>query len=282
MRYLGRMFRDLDKDFIRPLKKNLPLIEAVAAMIILSRGMAESMEIFPYSVSKILMRAAYSWAYAVASVIDRIYGALGYPLSPRVVLTHKLPAENPVFPMPVWMMALWSFSIVYTFMYWLAMTGATYGIGRALGGKGGSFLRLLTWTGIAHIPMINWWFDVGCEMMYEVVQQKVYMSLFPPYANSAEPIRIPTPWGPLPSFVPVETFWSGYGMGAAFMIVTTLLLYGLTKREMKLSVGKAAVAVLPWIVYFVLLFVGSLNIPEITRALDEYLRRGMTWRCMNG
>lgn len=276
-KYFDRIYREACREFVKPYRWNLPLIEAITVMVIISRAVAESIEIFPHSVSGFLVEAANRWAYAVAPVVDAVYGALGYPFSPDVALMHRLPAENPIYPLSVWMISLWSFSVIYTFIYWIGFTALTYGIGKMLGGKG-SFLRLLTMTGIAHIAMINWWFYVGCEMMYEIVRQEIYLSLLPPYYESAAKTRVTTPWGTLPNFVPVEGFWVGYGFGVAFMILTVALIYGLSKREMKLNTSRTVLAVLPWVIYLALLVAGSLNIEQILAQLNEYVDEGLAWR----
>jgi len=283
LKYLSRLFSELEAEFARyrDPKRNLPLIEAVSVIILISRAMAESVEIFPQSVSRLLVSAADSWAWSVAPLIDRIYGSLNYVFSPDVCLSHLMPPEAPTYPLPVWMISLWSFSLLFTFSYWLLLTAATYGIGRALGGRG-SYLRLLTWTGIAHIPLINWWFYVGCEMLYEIVRQEIYMSLLPPYSPSAVGTSVPTPWGSLPNFAPVEGFWAGYGFGVAFMIMTLLLLYGFVGRELELPSSKVLISLTPWIIYMALLLTGSMNIEEIVRALDGYVRRGDAWRWIHG
>jgi len=171
LKYLDRLYAELEREFRKPYHRNLPLIEAVAVMIIISRAMAESIEIFPQSVSKYLVKIAHSWAHLVAPIVDKIYGSLGYVFSPDVALLHKFPHSNPTYPAPVWVFSLWSFSLLFTFLYWISLTLATYSLGKVLGGRG-RFLRLLTWTGIAHIPMINWWFYVGCEMLYEIVRAR--------------------------------------------------------------------------------------------------------------
>jgi hypothetical protein len=275
-KYINRIYNEADKEFYKPYRKNLPLIEAIAVMVIISRAMAESVEIFPYSVNKFLVNLANTWAYFVAPLIDRIYGSLGYPFAPDVALLHKLPPDNPIYPLPVWMVSLWTFSVLYTFAYWLVFTSLTYGIGKLLGGNG-SFIRLLTWTGIAHIAMINWWFYVGCEMMYEIVRQEVYLSLFPPYHASTVKTKVPTPWGYPPNFVPIEGFWVGFMVGTVFLILTAGLIYGFTKRELNLNPVKALVAVTPWLVYLAFVFTGSLNVDEIMRVLHSYVERGDAW-----
>ncbi len=283
MKYLDRIYDEADKEFLKPLYRNLPFIEAVAVMLIISRAMAESVEIFPYSVSKIIVNLANKWAYTVAPLVDRIYGFFGYAFSPDVALIHKMPAENPIYPLSVWMISLWSFSIAYTLLYWLSFTSITYGIGKVFdrnGGNGGngSFVRLLTWTGIAHIPMINWWFYVGCEMLYEIVRQEMYLSLNPPYYVSVVETSIPTPLGSLPNFVPIEGFWFGYGIGVAFLMLAILLIYGFVKRELRLDPLKTLIAILPWLIYLGFLLFGSLNIDEITGVLNAYVEQGKAWR----
>ncbi len=281
MKYLDRIYDELRKELKRPYYRNLPLLEAVTVMMVISRAIAESIEIFPYSVSKYLVQIAYSWTYAVAPVIDDVYSSIGYIFSPDVALMRKLPHENPLYPSPVWVISLWSFSVTYTFIYWFSLTLATYGIGKIFKGRG-QFLRLLIWTGIAHTPMINWWFYVGCEMLYEIVREEIYMSLLPPYYKSAVRTEVPTPWGNLPNFVPVEGFWFGYGFGVAFMLLTILLIYGLVKKELGLNNSKTLISILPWIAYLSLILVGSLNIEEIVNALNEYVRRGDAWRWIHG
>lgn len=276
-KYFDRIYREAQHEFVKPYRWNLPLIEAITVMVIISRAVAESIEIFPYSVSRPLVEAANRWAYTVAPIIDRFYGALGYPFSPDVALMHRLPAENPTYPLSVWMISLWSFSVIYTFAYWIGFTALTYIIGRIVGGRG-TFLRLLALTGIAHIAMINWWFYVGCEMMYEIVRQKIYLSAIPPYYESAVETKVTTPWGTLPNFVPIEGFWIGYGFGVAFMILTIALIYGLTKRELRLGVLRTILAITPWIVYLALLVAGSMNIDQILFHLNEYVSEGAAWR----
>ncbi|MBO8182355.1 MAG: hypothetical protein H0Z28_06130 [Archaeoglobus sp.] len=286
MKYLNRIYDEADREFLKPLYRNLPFIEAVAVMLIISRAMAESIEIFPYSVSKAIVSLADKWAYAIAPLVDKIYGFFGYAFSPDVALMHRMPAENPIYPLPVWMISLWSFSVAYTLFYWFSLTSITYGIGRLFGrnginegsGRSGSFVRLLTWTGIAHIPMINWWFYVGCEMLYEIVRQEMYLGLTPPYTVSAVETSVPTPLGSLPNFVPVEGFWFGYGIGVAFLMLTILLIYGFVKRELGLDPLRTLIAILPWIAYFGFLLVGSLNVNEITGVLNAYVEQGKAWR----
>jgi hypothetical protein len=277
MKYIARIYNEADKEFLKPLYKNLPFVEAVAVMLIISRAIAESVEIFPYSVSKMVVNLANDWAYAIAPFVDNAYGYLGYPFSPDVALIHKMPPENPIYPLSVWMISLWSFSILYTFSYWFSFTSVTYGIGKAFGRKV-SFIKLLTWTGIAHIPMINWWFYVGCEMLYEIVRQEMYLGLSPPYYLSTVETRVPTPLGSLPNFVPIEGFWFGYGIGVAFLLLAIMLIYGLVKHELKLDPLRTLIAILPWIVYFAFLLAGSLNIDEITGVLNAYVERGDAWR----
>lgn len=276
VKYLDRIYEEASKEFAKPHYRNLPLIEALAIMIIVSRGMAESIEIFPYSVNKLLVFMANQWAYSIAPFIDKIYGCLGYIFSPSVALMHKLPAENPLYPLPVWMISLWSFTICYTFAYWLIFTSITYFLGKLLGGRG-SFTRLLTWLGISHIGMINWWFYAGCEMLYELVEQEIYLSPLPPYTPVKT--RLPTPLGFLPTFLPVEGFWTGYGMATASMLLTLGLIYGFMKRELELTPMKTILAIIPWILFLSLVVLaGSMNIDEITAALDEYVRLGKAWR----
>ena len=272
MKYLNRIYEEGNREFSSPIYRNLPFIEAVAIMVIISRAMAESVEIFPYSVSKAIVSLANNWALTVAPIVDRIYGFLGYVFSPEVALIHKMPPENPIYPFSVWMISLWSFSLAYTFSYWFSFTSITYAIGRFFGRKG-SFLKLLTWTGIAHIPMINWWFYNGCEMLYEIVRQKIYFA-----SMTAVETSVPTPLGSLPNFVPIEGFWFGYGIGVAFLMLTIVLLYGFVKRELNLTPSKALVAIIPWIAYLLFLLVGSMNIDEITGVLNAYVEQGRAWR----
>ena len=276
MKYLDRIYEEASKEFGKPYYRNLPFIEALAIMIIVGRGMAESIEIFPYSVNRLLVSMANRWAYSTAPLIDEIYGRLGYIFSPDVALMHKLPSENPLYPLPVWMISLWSFTICYTLAYWLLFTSVTYLLGRLIGGRG-SFIRLLTWLGISHIGMINWWFYAGCEMLYELVEQEIYLNPIPPYTPIKT--RIPTPWGALPTFLPVEGFWAGYGMAVASMILTLGLIYGFTKRELKLTPSKTILTIIPWILFLsIVVLAGSMNIDEITAALDRYVRIGKAWR----
>ncbi|GEM_PF-5144193 len=277
-KYFERLYREFDKEFEKPYYKNLPLIEAVIVMIITSRAIAEGIEIFPYSINKFLVDLAVSWSYIIAPIIDEAYRSVGYLFCPDVALIHKLPEENPTYPLCVWMPTLWLFTIIYTFTYWLIFTAITYGIGKVLGGKG-TFLRLLACTGIAHIPLINWWFYVGCEMMYEIVQQEIYLSLLPPYYASVAKTKIPTPWGWLPNLIPIEGFWFGYATGIAFMILTIALMYGLVKRELKLNTLRTLMSIPHWIVYLLgFVLIGSLNINDIEMILNDYVSKGLAWK----
>ncbi len=135
-KYFDRLFRELDREFVKPYYKNLPLIEAFVVMIIIARAMAEGIEIFPESVNPFLVKTAEAWTWAVAPMVDRIYGALGYPFCPDPAMIHRLPQGNPVYPLCVWMPSLWSFTILYTFAYWAGLSLLTYLIGRLLGSRG--------------------------------------------------------------------------------------------------------------------------------------------------
>lgn len=246
-------------------------------MVIISRAISESVEIFPYSVNKFIVETSTRWAYAIAPIIDRVYRGLGYPLAPDVSIIRKLPVENPKYPLCVWMVSLWTFSVIYTFTYWTLSTLTTYSIGRILGGRG-SLLRLFTLIGIAHIPMVNWWFYVGCEMMYEIVEQEIYLNLLPPYYGSAVKTVIHTPWGNLPTLVPIEGFWLGLGFGVGFALLTLLLLYGFVKLELGLSKFKTLVTIAPLVGFIVFIVVGAFNIDEIVHMLDGYVKEGLAWK----
>ncbi len=94
MKYYNRIYDEASEEFVKPYRKNLPLIEAIATMVIISRAIAESIEIFPYSVNKIIVSMANSWAYLIAPIVDKVYGSLGYIFSPDVALMHRLPVEK--------------------------------------------------------------------------------------------------------------------------------------------------------------------------------------------
>jgi len=280
-RYFKRIYEEADNEFKRYGLKSLPFIEAVTVMILVSRGTAEATELFPYSISSFLVDIAVKWCLTIAPYVNAIYSALGYPFAPDVTLMHKYPVENPIYPTPVWMFSLWTFSIVYTFGYWIILTLVTYYIGRFLGGKG-SFVKLLTWIGIAHIPIINWWFYNGCEMLYEIVQQEIYLSLTPPYYKSATKIEIPTPWGKLPSYLPIEAYWAGYAFALGSIVITVGLVIASIYLEHKLNIIKTVISASPWLIYLILIVLGSLNISEICSVLNEYVRSHATWSWFGG
>jgi len=275
-RYFNRIFEEASEEFEKGKLNSLPFIEALAVMIIVSRGMAEAIEIFPYSISKFLVNLAYNWSLYTTPFIDRVYKSIGYLFAPDVSLIPHFPPNNPKYPLCSWMISLWLFSILYTFSYWFILTGVSYLLCRTLRGKG-SYFKLLVMIGLAHIPMINWWFYTGCEMLYEIVQQHVYLSITPPYYKSAVKIYIPTPLGNLPSYLPIEGFWAGFGFGVYSMILTIGLIIVFIKRSMNINYKQSFLASLPWLIYLILILIGSLNVNEITAILNDFVKKKIAW-----
>ena len=107
MRYFKRIFTEAEDEFKEKGIRSLPFIEALAVMIIISRGMAEAIEIFPYSVSKYLVYLADRWVSIIIPYLDNVYKLLGYPFAPDVALQPVYPHENPVYPLCTYMIALW-------------------------------------------------------------------------------------------------------------------------------------------------------------------------------
>jgi len=246
-------------------------------IFISARALAETLELFPVAIHPIIAWLGINWAYKIAPYIDFIYGSLGYPLTPSALLEPEFPEEihriylqsySQLFNTPVWVISIWTFTLTWIICTYLGLTLISYLIAK-IWSKNVSYEEMLFWIGIAFIPLINWWFYVGSETMFEILPQRIFIDIFPPYKNV---ITVEEAIGK-PNVLAIEQYWDMWSIGFICLIWSAILMTGFISNYLRTNIKKTLIILLPWYLYFILLIIGSLNIYDIV----YWLRKLGAW-----
>ena len=277
-RYLESVYKRIFREEKIRYRHTLNLMVTLTIIFTSARALAETLELFPVAINPVISWLGINFAYRIASAIDFIYGLTGYFLTPEYLLEPEYPEEihmiylntqvTRFFNTPVWVISLWIFSFIWIFGTYIIISYITYLLARVFNEEI-SFKQIFVWTGVAFIPWMNWWFYIGSETMFEILPQKIYIDMFPPFRTA---ISIEDAIGK-PNVLAIEQYWDMWSIGFLCLIWSMLLFTFFITRLVNVDIKRGILISLPWYIYSVFLVIGSLDVYSIV----YWLRKLGAW-----